>query len=76
MQRPLPAMDVLETAGVKKFLSSVCLGGFTILFTLIKFQAGTRTVTIRHLLGTVLYLLLWSFSLSYLKKQILVSSSK
>lgn len=34
----------------------------------IKFQAGTRTVTICHLLVTVLYLLLWSFSLLIFRK--------
>lgn len=33
-----------------------------------KFQAGTRTVTICHLLVAVLYLLLWSFSLFIFKK--------
>lgn len=47
VQRPLPAMDVLDTAGIK--VSSVLPGGFTILFTLNKFQAGTRTVTMCHL---------------------------
>lgn len=34
----------------------------------IKFQAGTRTVTICHFLVTVLYLLLWSFSLLIFRK--------
>lgn len=38
------------------------------MFTLYKFQAGTRTVAICHLLVTVLYLLLWSFSLFIFKK--------
>lgn len=58
-------MDALETAGIKKFPQSH-FGGFMILFTN-KFQAGTRTVANRHLLVTVLYLLLCSFSLFIFK---------
>lgn len=58
-------MDALETAGIKKFPQSH-FGGFMILFTN-KFQAGTRTVANCHLLVTVLYLLLCSFSLFLFK---------
>lgn len=47
MQRPLPAMDVLETAGIKRFpLSYLEDLRFC---SLNKFQAGTGTVTVCHL---------------------------
>lgn len=67
MQRPLPAMDVLETAGIKKFPLS-CLEDLRFCSLLTNFKLVPGLVTICHLLVAVLYLLLWSFALLVFKK--------
>lgn len=64
MQRPLPAMDVLGTAGIKSFpLSHLEDLQFCSLLTNFKLVPGLSLCVTCHLLVPVLYLLLWSFSL-------------
>lgn len=69
VQHPLPAMDVLEAAGIKKFpLSYLEDLQFCSLLTNFKLVPGLSLSVTCHLLVPVLYLLLWSFSLFVFKK--------